>query len=49
MIGRIFVLCLVPFGAMAEVEQGAPNADFAPAFENQTRAPALAATAAAAF
>ena len=45
MIGRIFVLCLVPFGAMAEVEQGAPNADFAPAFENQTRAPALATTA----
>ncbi|MGZ9809504.1 PQQ-dependent sugar dehydrogenase [Pseudoroseicyclus sp. H15] len=30
--------------ACAQVEQGSANADFSPAFENQTRAPALPAT-----
>jgi glucose/arabinose dehydrogenase len=34
--------------ALAQVEQGPPNADFAPAFAEQTRAPALTATRVAA-
>lgn len=38
------VLAVVPGLAMAQVEQGRPNADFAPAFEGQTRAAALADT-----
>lgn len=41
---RILILSLLPAAAAAEVEQGPPNADFAPAFEAQTRAPALGAT-----
>lgn len=41
-----FAICfaLLPFMASAEVDQGRPNAAFQPAFENQTRAPALAPT-----
>jgi len=39
-------LTLLPLGGAAQdVAQGEPNADFAPAFENQTRAPALSPTA----
>ncbi|HVG49389.1 MAG TPA: PQQ-dependent sugar dehydrogenase [Rubellimicrobium sp.] len=34
-------LALLPFPAFAAVEQGAPNAPYQPAFENQTRAPEL--------
>ncbi|WP_322891129.1 MULTISPECIES: PQQ-dependent sugar dehydrogenase [unclassified Yoonia] len=41
---RVFALMLVPSLAAAQVDQGPPNADFAPAFANQTRAPALPAT-----
>ncbi|SHH10048.1 Glucose/arabinose dehydrogenase, beta-propeller fold [Cognatiyoonia sediminum] len=44
MLRLIMVLCALPLAALAQVEQGAPNANFAPAFENQTRAPALAET-----
>lgn len=44
MLVRTLVVTLFPVLAMAQVQQGAPNADFPPAFENQTRAPALAAT-----
>ncbi len=44
MIGRIILLCLLPLAGFAQVEQGAPNASFAPAFANQTRAAALAKT-----
>ena len=29
-----FLLCLMPTLALEQVDQGAPNADFAPAFEN---------------
>jgi glucose/arabinose dehydrogenase len=36
-----YALFLMPTLAMAQVEQGAPNADFAPAFEGQTRAPLM--------
>ncbi len=36
-----YVLCLLPTFAFAQVEQGPPNADFAPAFPDQTRAVAL--------
>ncbi|MCF2871401.1 PQQ-dependent sugar dehydrogenase [Octadecabacter sp. G9-8] len=36
-----FLICLMPTLALAQVEQGAPNADFAPAFEGQTRAPSV--------
>ena len=39
------VLTLLPAAACAQVEQGPPNAPYSPAFENQTRAPALAETA----
>ena len=39
------ILALVPSIALSQVEQGPANADFAPAFENQTRAPALPDTA----
>jgi len=38
------IFALLGSSAMAQVQQGSPNASFAPAFENQTRAPALAAT-----
>lgn len=41
---RIFALMLLPMAATAQVAQGPANADFAPAFANQTRAPALPAT-----
>ena len=38
-------LAFLPLAALAQpVEQGPPNADFAPAFANQTRAPALTQT-----
>lgn len=40
-------LCLalfLPGCALAQVEQGRPNADFTPAFAEQTRAPALPVT-----
>lgn len=36
-----FLICLMPSLAMAQVEQESANADFAPAFENQTRADRL--------
>jgi glucose/arabinose dehydrogenase len=38
-------LALAPLPLLAAVPQGAPNAPFSPAFENQTRAPALPETA----
>ncbi len=41
---RFLALMLLPVGACAEVPQGAPNADFSPAFAEQTRAPALPAS-----
>lgn len=41
----IAAICALPLMACAEVEQDAPNTDFAPAFAGQTRAPALPATA----
>ncbi len=41
---RIFALMLLPMAATAQVAQGPANADFTPAFVNQTRAPALPAT-----
>jgi glucose/arabinose dehydrogenase len=37
----IAVAAAFPFAAGAQVEQGPPSANFEPAFENQTRAPAL--------
>ncbi len=36
-----YLICFLPTLAFAQVEQGSPNADFAPAFANQTRAPEL--------
>ncbi len=39
-----FLFCVLPVVGFAQVEQGAPNSSFDPAFEYQTRAPALAAT-----
>jgi glucose/arabinose dehydrogenase len=41
---RILALMMLPVAAQAQVTQGPPNADFAPAFAEQTRAPALPAT-----
>jgi glucose/arabinose dehydrogenase len=41
---RILALMLLPVGAVAQVAQGPANADFRPAFQNQTRAPALPET-----
>lgn len=41
---RMLALLMLPVAAMAEVPQGPPNADFAPAFPEQTRAPALPTT-----
>ena len=41
---RILALMLLPVAAHAQVQQGPANADFAPAFQNQTRAPALPST-----
>jgi glucose/arabinose dehydrogenase len=42
---RLIALMLLPTIATAQVDQGSPNAGFAPAFANQTRAPALPMTA----
>lgn len=41
----VLVLTVLATPALAQVEQGAPNAPYEPAFENQTRAPALPDTA----
>ena len=41
---RILALMMLPVAAQAQVDQGRPNADFAPAFAEQTRAPALPVT-----
>ncbi|MEJ8562371.1 PQQ-dependent sugar dehydrogenase [Yoonia sp. GPGPB17] len=41
---RILALMLLPVVANAQVAQGRANADFAPAFAEQTRAPAMADT-----
>lgn len=41
---RILALMMLPVTAMAQVDQGPPNADFTPAFPEQVRAPALPAT-----
>ena len=41
---RFLSFALLPVSAVAQVEQGPPIADFAPAFAGQTRAPALAPT-----
>jgi glucose/arabinose dehydrogenase len=41
---RILALMLLPVAAQAQVTQGRANADFTPAFVEQTRAPALAAS-----
>ncbi|MCB5199288.1 PQQ-dependent sugar dehydrogenase [Loktanella sp. TSTF-M6] len=38
------MMMILPTLACAQVEQGAPNTDFQPAFASQTRAPALPAT-----
>ncbi|KQI73718.1 glucose dehydrogenase [Loktanella sp. 5RATIMAR09] len=38
---RILALMMLPVAANAQVAQGSANADFTPAFEEQTRAPAL--------
>ncbi|MBP1806431.1 PQQ-dependent sugar dehydrogenase [Rubellimicrobium aerolatum] len=45
MRAALSALALLPLPALAAVEQGSPNAPFQPAFENQTRAPELPATA----
>jgi len=39
-----YLLIFLPTLALAQVQQGRPNADFAPEFAGQTRAPALAET-----
>lgn len=39
-----YLLCFVPVMAMAQVDQGAPNATFAPEFDGQTRAVSLPAS-----
>ncbi|MEY1557177.1 PQQ-dependent sugar dehydrogenase [Yoonia sp. R2331] len=42
---RLAILfAMIPMMSLAQVSQGPPNADFQPAFANQTRAPAMAAT-----
>lgn len=41
---RILALMMLPATAMAQVDQGPPNADFIPAFPEQVRAPALPST-----
>jgi len=41
---RILALMMLPVAANAQVAQGPANADFTPAFEEQTRAPALPST-----
>ena len=42
---RTLALMMLPMAAAAQVQQGPANADFAPAFAGQTRAPALPDTA----
>ena len=42
---RTLALIMLPMAAAAQVQQGPANADFAPAFAEQTRAPALPDTA----
>ena len=42
---RTLALMMLPMAAAAQVQQGPANADFAPAFAEQTRAPALPDTA----
>ncbi|SFS19513.1 PQQ-dependent sugar dehydrogenase [Yoonia litorea] len=44
MLKQTIVLSLFPLSVAAQVAQGPANADFDPAFENQTRAPALPET-----
>lgn len=44
MLLRTLALVIFPAAAAAQVAQGPANADFTPAFENQTRAPALPET-----
>ena len=44
MLLRTLALVMFPVAAAAQVAQGPANADFTPAFENQTRAPALPET-----
>ncbi|MFT7106085.1 MAG: glucose/arabinose dehydrogenase [Yoonia sp.] len=44
---RILALMMLPMAATAQVAQGPVNADFAPSFEQQTRAPALPSTSVA--
>ncbi|MDP5086070.1 MAG: PQQ-dependent sugar dehydrogenase [Yoonia sp.] len=41
---RTLALIILPMAAVAQVDQGRPNADFRPAFAEQTRAPALPRT-----
>lgn len=41
---RILALMMLPAAALAQVNQGPANADFAPAFAEQTRAPQMADT-----
>lgn len=41
---RFLAFMMIPAAAMAQVDQGRPNADFTPAFTEQTRAPALPQT-----
>lgn len=41
---RMLALIMLPTAALAQVNQGPPNADFQPAFAEQVRAPALPAT-----
>ncbi len=40
----LLTLIALPLVACAQVEQGRPNTEFAPAFDGQTRAPALPET-----
>ncbi|WP_375254095.1 PQQ-dependent sugar dehydrogenase [Yoonia sp.] len=42
---RVIALLMLPIAAQAQVAQGPANADFSPAFAEQTRAPALPASA----
>ncbi len=44
-VSGLAAFALLPLSAPAAVPQGAPDAPYEPGFENQTRAPALAATA----
>lgn len=44
-LAAIYLIALPALAVAQGVAQGEPNADFSPAFENQTRAPALSPTA----